>query len=314
MASNPAVPGASILLATFHLPNDAQDQFSAWQSQALVRAAGADGFLNSEIAPGAAGDAAWTVTLRFRDSASLDSWRTSATWKKWLADAQRLVGKRGSIEVETRAAGADGSVVEVIVTRVKPDMVDEYREWETRVQQAQAKFPGYLGSYVQPPADGDLGWTTLMRFASAEQLNDWLQSKERAALLRDAEPLIEYAHLQRVDTSFPGWFPTDPGTGKGPPNWKAALLVLLGLFPIVMLETRFLSPQLAGLNSSLAMFIGNVISVALTTWATMPLFIKAFGWWLFPKPGPARNRAEAAGVASVLLLLAAEVAALWHLL
>ena len=62
------------------------------------------------------------------------------------------------------------------------------------------------------------------------------------------------------------------------------MLVLLGLFPIVMLESLFLSPRLASLNFSLALFIGNTISVALTTWLTMPVFIKALDWWLFPKP------------------------------
>ncbi|MEO7276876.1 MAG: antibiotic biosynthesis monooxygenase [Sphingomicrobium sp.] len=211
-------------------------------------------------------------------------------------------------------SGGKDAVVEVIVTRVKPGKEDAYRDWEARVQKAQAKYPGFLGSFVQPPMAGELGWTTLMRFRNEQDLDGWLKSDDRAALLREAEPLVDYAHLQRVDTSFPGWFSADPNTGKGPPNWKAAMLVLLGLFPIVMLEARFLSPQLSGLNSSLSMFIGNVISVALTTWATMPLFIKAFKWWLFPAPGESKATVELAGTATIAILFAMEVAALWHLL
>jgi hypothetical protein len=117
-----------------------------------------------------------------------------------------------------------------------------------------------------------------------------------------------------METSFPGWFPTDPKTGQGPPNWKAAMLVLLGLFPIVMLETRFLSPRLANLNSSFAMFIGNTISVALTTWLTMPLFIKSLGWWLFPKSEALKIPVNIAGTALIFVLYAIEVALLWHLL
>jgi antibiotic biosynthesis monooxygenase (ABM) superfamily enzyme len=305
---------AAILVAKFHLRAGAEDEFTAWQGKALIRATGSEGFLNSEIAPGSSDDRLWTVTLRFRDAQSLDAWRQSSAWRDLIGEAQAILAEKTSIEIEVRDAGSDGGVVEVIVTKVKPGKEEAYRQWETRIQQAQSKFAGYLGSYVQPPIAGELGWTTLMRFQSAEQLDTWLKSKERAALLREAEPLIDYAHLQRMDTSFPGWFPTDPSTGKGPPNWKAAMLVLLGLFPIVMLEARFLSPRLAGLNSSLAMFIGNVISVALTTWATMPLFIKAFGWWLFPKPGESRARVELAGTATVIALFAIEVAVLWHLL
>lgn len=306
-------PNAASLTASFHLRGNAENQFAAWQAQALTRAAGFDGFVNSEITPASNGSL-WAVTLRFNNSERLDAWRKSETWRRLLEEAQLLIAEESSIEIEVKENEADGGVVEAIITQVKPGKEAAYREWETRIQQAQSKFPGYRGSYVQPPVAGELGWTTLMRFDTAEQLDAWLKSPERAALVREAEPLVEYAHLQRMGTSFPGWFPTDPQTGKGPPNWKAGMLVLLGLFPIVMLETKFLSPRLSGVNFSLAMFIGNTISVALTTYLTMPLFVKTFGWWLFPKSETSKIAVNLAGTAVIFLLYAIEVAALWHLL
>jgi hypothetical protein len=313
MDNSSSSPNAAILTASFHLRGDAENQFAAWQAQALTLAAGFDGFLNSEITPSSNGSL-WAVTLRFNDSERLDAWRKSETWRRLLEEAQPLIAEKSSIEIEVKESGTDGGVVEAIITQVKPGKEAAYREWETRIQQAQSKFPGYRGSYVQPPVAGELGWTTLMRFDTAEQLDAWLKSPERAALVREAEPLVDYTHLQRMGTSFPGWFPTDPQTGKGPPNWKAGMLVLLGLFPIVMLETRFLSPRLSGVNFSLAMFIGNTISVALTTYLTMPLFIKTFGWWLFPKSEASKIAINFAGTAVIFLLYAIEVAALWHLL
>jgi antibiotic biosynthesis monooxygenase (ABM) superfamily enzyme len=153
-----------------------------------------------------------------------------------------------------------------------------------------------------------------MRFDTAKQLDTWLKSPERAVLVKEAESLVDYAHLQRMGTSFPGWFPTDPKTGKGPPNWKAGMLVLLGLFPIVMMEAKFLNPHLAGLNPSLGMFIGNTISVAMTTYLTMPLFIKILPWWLFPKSDASKIAVNTAGAALIFLVYAISVAALWHLL
>ena len=51
------------------------------------------------------------------------------------------------------------------------------------------------------------------------------------------------------------------------------MLVILMLFPIVMLEIRFLSPLLKGVNTSPATFIGNVISVFLLAWLFMPIAI-----------------------------------------
>ena len=298
-------------MAKFHLRSGAENEFAAWQAKALTRAAGFEGFVNSEMTPASAESSFWMVMLRFRAVGNLDGWRKSETWRTLLGEAQGFIADKSSIEIEIKEDGADAGVVEVIVTKVKPGKESAYRQWETQIQQAQSKFPGYRGSYVQPPIAGELGWTTLMRFDSAEQLEGWLKSSQRAALLRDVEPLIDYAHLQRMETSFPGWFPTDPKTGQGPPNWKAAMLVLLGLFPIVMLESRFLSPHLASLNSSLGMFIGNVISVALTTWGTMPLFIKALDWWLFPKPEAAKS-ADWKGTLVIFALYALSVAIFWE--
>ena len=308
--NNPSSTNTAILIAKFQLRPDAENPFAEWQARALTHAAGFEGFLNSEITPSGQG-LAWNVLLRFTDSARLEAWRKSETWQRLLEDAAPLLAEKSSIEVEVKEAESGGGVVEVIVTKVKAGQETAYREWEIKAQQAQSKFPGYRGSYVQPPVSGELGWTTLMRFDTVEQLERWLKSPERAALLREAEPLVEYAHLQRMGTSFPGWFPTDPKTGKGPPNWKAGMLVLLGLFPIVMFETRFLKLPV---NPSLGMFIGNSISVAMTTYLTMPLFIKMLPWWLFPKSDASKVAVNAAGAAIVFLLYAISVAALWHLL
>ena len=144
----------------------------------------------------------WTVLLRFVDSAHLEAWRKSETWDRLLEDAAPLLAEKSSIEVEVKETESDGGVVEVIITQVKPGKEAAYREWETKIQQAQSKFPGYCGSYVQPPVAGELGWTTLMRFDTTEQLDRWLKSPERAALVKEAESLVDYAHLQQMGTSF----------------------------------------------------------------------------------------------------------------
>ncbi len=48
-------------------------------------------------------------------------------------------------------------------------------------------------------------------------------------------------------SSFPGWMPVDEDGGS-PANWKAAALVVLGLYPIVCLQIKFLSPALHDLK------------------------------------------------------------------
>ena len=166
-------------------------------------------------------------------------------------------------------------VTMVIVTEIKPGKEAAYRAWADRIQKLQATFPGYLGSFVQPPQHKETGWTTVLRFDSAANLDGWMKSPARAAMVKESEDLVAGFHAQRVDTSFPGWAPNDPATGAPPSMWKTACLVLLTLFPVVMLELRFLNPHLEALNPAVRTFIGNAISVGLTTWPLMPLAIFA---------------------------------------
>jgi len=91
------------------------------------------------------------------------------------------------------------------------------------------------------------------------------------------------------------------------------MLVVLGLFPIVMVELHFLSPLLSGLHSAVSTFIGNVISVVLIAWLFMPLAISALNWWVLPAKESARW-INPAGIALLVALYAIEIAAFWHLL
>jgi antibiotic biosynthesis monooxygenase (ABM) superfamily enzyme len=94
--------------------------------------------------------------------------------------------------------------------------------------------------------------------------------------------------------------------------WKTACLVLLTLFPVVMLELRFLNPHLEELNPALRTLIGNALSVALTTWPLMPLAIYGFHAWLFPESKP-RWLVMTMPIVLVLCYVV-EIAVLWHLL
>ena len=78
-----------------------------------------------------------------------------------------------------------------------------------------------------------------------------------------------------------------------------------------MLEIRFLNPHLHALNPSVATSIGNVLTVALTTWPLIPLAVWAFRPWLFPENQPRWLVA----IMPLLLVLAylVEIALLWNL-
>jgi antibiotic biosynthesis monooxygenase (ABM) superfamily enzyme len=282
-----------------------------WQSALLAAEARA-----VEFWPPAPPDQLETVGLaRFPSMDTLRRWRRGEQ-NRALIDAVAPLVQGGLVMQLVGQAAVDYSVAHgvtmVMVTEIKPGSETAYKAWADRIQKLQATFPGYLGSFVQPPQNRERGWTTVLRFDSASNLDRWLASPERAAMVKESENLVAHFHAQRVDTSFPGWVPNDPKTGAPPNMWKTACLVLLTLFPVVMLELRFLNPHLKDLNPAVGTFIGNIVSVGLTTWPLMPLAIYVFRDWLFPE-GKAPWLAWALPIGLVLCYLA-EIALLWHLL
>jgi len=307
-----------VLVATVKVRPGSESQFSAWKARHDQALGKVPGFVGSDlIPPTQPGGNEWTILLNFRSRENLVAWQNSPERAQLLAEAGPLFEGGSYKEIEKAGVPADqaqGSVTEVIFSKIAPGREDDYRAWSARMEAEQAKYPGYRGMFLQPPDEVGGMWTSIIRFDTAAQLEKWMNAPERAAMLKESKAFIEHEQLTHLATSFPGWVPIDPATGKGPPDWKAAMLVLLGLFPIVMLEMKFLGYLLGPLgveNRSLATFIGNFISVALTSFITMPLFVRWFGWWLFPKNDPT---ATVKGVAILCVLFVLEVIVLWKLI
>jgi uncharacterized protein len=123
--------------------------------------------------------------------------------------------------------------------------------------------------------------------------------------------LISSIESHRIYSPFAGWFKSLQETaGELPAAWKQTMIVLLVLYPIVMLELKYLNPFLTGLNPSLGMFIGNAISASLVSWPLVPIAIYFLKWWLVPKD-PHRLRDTLLGTVVVLVLYIIEVAVFW---
>jgi hypothetical protein len=294
----------------------AEREFAQWPQRLQAAVLAHPGSVSCEFWPPAPPEQEeWAAVLRFQNVDAQRAWRVSERYRGLLKDVEPFVeGGR----VTTLSGGAttefytQNSATEVIVTEVKPGKEADFRDWAARIDNLESTFPGFRGSYVQPPEGGDNVWTTLVRFDTVEKLNAWLESPQRESILKEGSDLVERFLAHRVDTSFPGWVPADPATGKPPNMWKTASLVLLVLFPVIMLELKFLNPRLHALNPALGTFIGNAISVSLTTWPLMPLAIRLFHAYLFPE-----NQPKWLVLTSPLLLAAcyaAEIAIFWRLL
>jgi hypothetical protein len=280
----------------------------------LMLATNEPGFLNGEILPPEHADVhEWLLMQRFRTPEQLESWRASTKRQEAVkALAASLAGVTAADDVSSDAPR--GNVMTAIVTDVKEGKEAAYKEWETRVQAAQANAPGYRGAYLQPPLLGSkhAQWTTLLRFDSPDNLEKWFHSDARHKLVEAGNDLVKKVDFLKITGSFPGWFPSD-ASGQAIPNWKGAMLVLLGLFPIVMAEIKWLAPVLRPLNPAVGNILSLSLSVAGTSFGTMPLFIPFFKWWLLPAPD-ADSSVHVKGVLAVLALYGLEILIMWNLL
>jgi antibiotic biosynthesis monooxygenase (ABM) superfamily enzyme len=271
------------------------------------------GSLNAEITPPTSLHDEWIIVQRFANEAQAFAWRDSTVRKERLAQLAPHLMESGVAD-ETLQQQCDGSVAACISSLIKPGLEEDYYAWLQDIQTAQALSSGYQGTYLQMQKSGESSqWTTMLRFDSPEALEDWFKSKRRLELIEQARKFITSESIKRMTSSFPGWMPVDE-TGQSPANWKAAALVVLGLYPIVCLQIRFLSPALHDVKLALANFIGNVMSVALVTWLTMPFLTTVFAKWLLPPKGQDNTAIEMTGLAAVITLYAAEVLLFWNII
>jgi antibiotic biosynthesis monooxygenase (ABM) superfamily enzyme len=293
---------------------ECQIVFVDWQAKLNAAVASFPGFISLEILSSHEKKNEWMIVQRFNNEASLAGWRKSTHYKELIEDLQKLVVPFGITEEQAGASSIQTGITEVFVTEVNPDKVKAYRDWIAKIHQAEAKFPGFRGTYVQSPEVGQgKNWITLLQFDTPENLDHWLNSPERQQVIKESESLIESLERHRVISPYAGWFASIAKVGQIPAAWKQGMIVLLVLFPIVMLEMKYLNPLLKGLNSSLGTFIGNTLSVALVTWPLVPYAIKGLRWWLTPE-GPNKTLATILGTLFVIGLYLIEIAVFWNLM
>lgn len=303
-----------ITTLTATLKADAKPRFVNWQTQFASSIVGCEGFVSLEFLTKPDAADAWMIVQRFYNTRSAETWKHSLKYKGLIDQLLPLLSPKGLSEKIENEAEMKSGITEVIITDVQPNFERAFREWSAKIHEIEAKFEGFRGVYIQSPQEkGGKHWITLLQFDTATHLDQWLTSKERQEILKQGEPLITSLETNRIASPFAGWFSSIAKSSDLPSVWQQTMIVLLILFPIVMLELKYLVPLTAGLNSSLGTFIGNSISVTLIAYPFMPLVLPLLNWWLFP------NRKYSAfmtffGTLFVLFLYFVEIALFWNFL
>jgi len=309
----------SIVTQTCVRPEKAED-FARWQGETSTFVSRFPGFLEQRLMPPKPPlQVDWVILQRFSSLEAARAWLASSERQTRIEGAApMLVGRDDVHIVQDEADGIKPSPASVVIsTRVLPGKEAEYRAWERKIAAAQSKAPGLQGYRFEPPVPGvQEDFVAILRFDGDANLQAWLESPVRKKLIEEAVPLTEEFHTRMARTGFDQWFREAAGPGNAPlPVWKMDMLVLLMLYPIVFIWSIFIGAPLLGeklgMSFAVSLFIGNIVSVALTG-VLVPWVAGHFGWWLNPAAAKDALKTHMLGAAVILALYAAMVFVFWR--
>jgi antibiotic biosynthesis monooxygenase (ABM) superfamily enzyme len=298
------VPQPATAIASHLVRPDKAGEYTQAQTAITNAARKFPGFVGTEVLSPVPGlQAQWVAIFRLESNLAMKRWLDSPERVQLAARIEACLSEPSHMLLLAGDDSAEPPVAMVFTHSIAPDKVDEYLTWRRKAIAAQAHYPGYLATEFFKPQGSQNEWVDIVRYASNADLSEWMESKERQALVKELEPIVESMHAHQV-TGLEGWFAINRGPGaaeSGPPSWKQALAVLFALYPTVMALT-FLSPLWRNLSLPVQMLIGNTLSVALLTWWVMPSVTRLLSSWLTGASKDWRN--ELLGIGTVVAGLA----------
>jgi uncharacterized protein len=255
-------------------------EFERWNDRIRAAAEGFAGHLGSEAQPpNAAHPDEWMIIYRFATPELLDAWMSSPERRALLEEGNRLLDGPVREQRWVQAEPGPGAVTAVMSQRVPPEHHEAFRRAHAEITAAMRGFEGFLTCDLAEPIPGiQDDHVVVFAFDSRSNLDRWLESDERREVLELIEPLIDGERTLNVVGGFAGWFDFDQTLQ--PPRWKQAVAVLIALFPTTLalgFVQRTLTPDVPWVP---ALFVSNVLGIAVLTWLLMPLVTRWLSGWL----------------------------------
>ncbi|MGW9263011.1 antibiotic biosynthesis monooxygenase [Gordonia terrae] len=303
-----APEGAATLIIGQRVHPGMDDRYREWFGKIETAAARFPGFVGSKLRAPDPSQPDWTAIYGFDSVGHLQDWLNSATRLDLVDEGKPLFDGPATAQVLAPGTAEPETLVTVVVShRVAESKVDDFLAWQQQVDAAEHRFPGFRGTELFRPIPGvQEDWTISYRFDTAEHLDAWLTSGERAQLLAEAEDFGDFT-LRRIDHSFGNWFSHGADDAPPPSNVKTSVAVWVGLYPTVVFLTLMTAPL--GMPLWLGMLIGNLLSSFAMSYLTMPYYVnRVLGWWLQPKSTAPQPRTNLRGALLIIALNAAWVA------
>ncbi|ASP32473.1 antibiotic biosynthesis monooxygenase [Labrenzia sp. VG12] len=267
--------------------------YKDWHRELVVLARQHEGLLDVDLQTPIDGvQDEWVQVITFDTIDGLKSLLDDERFKTALTASDKTFGKPVTRQVVANSKPSSLPVTVVISQQVKPGCEAAYQKWQQEIDSAARKFPGFQATELISPLPGVQNeWVVIFRFDSSQNLDDWFASETHQRLMKQAEPFFENVQVRRIGRGFEDWFANASGDRDGGPSQiRMAMVVLLALYPTVMLLTLYVSPLMSSLGLPLSIFVSNILSVILLTWAVMPITTRALRFWLDPETGASTKR------------------------
>ncbi len=268
------------MIVSRRVTSENEDAFGVWVSRLITAAHRADGYVSigverpNEMHPGE-----WLIVYRFEDGPSLDAWLSSHERLELLGEGADLFEGEASEQVVAGVPAQDEIRV-VSSYRLRDGVQPEHLLFHQRVLDELQHFNGFIRREILDAVDGVQSETVVMlTFDTREHLITWVESPERREALLELDSLTVGELKTTIVGGFAGWFPTSDHAPLTP-KWKQATVVLIALYPTVILTSQLGQWLWPDLNTYAAIFVGNVISIAILTWLLMPVLTHKMRSWL----------------------------------
>lgn len=157
-----------------------------------------------------------------------------------------------------------------------------YETWLEEIVPVAKRFAGHQGIDILRPGPHSTRYILVLRFDRMEHLRAWLDSAERAALIRRIEPWLETQETLQAASGLDYLFNTAPA--RPPRPFKQFLLTLSAIYPLTTVIPLAVKPLLAALPWLAADWSSNLliagIIVYLMVYVVMPPYTKLVSHWL----------------------------------
>ncbi len=233
-----------------------------------------------------------------------------AQLSRCIADSDRLTAMLGRDEI------ADLPCPSIVIEYIVPgNKTWAFRSWHRRLVKLANRSEGFIRADRYRPLavqEGCLKWYTVLHFERPSHVHSWLRSSDREALLKAGCEIFKSYKFKSFETGMEGWFSNESGqelTGLGPPAWKEILAVVLGLYPIIMVQ-GFILERLGIFESwdpASAMLANIVITTCVFTLIVMPRIVRVLNFWLRPAHRRASLPIELFGTFATVMAMVAMV-------